>query len=406
MVKRMYFVYTVVFLVLLGFIYFSYFLKQNTISVFMGDSKKISAYSQWGYETRDFEKMYLSLIKEVKARSFIVFTFYSTSFKIKHDNILRLTQAGYATEVTRLKGEVQSRLSYLRERVKNSSLLSQVQKQIHSDSFEIVAGETFETNSDINGYKKALRTLEEQDRLITKEVETVRKEAIRSELINYKTTCEQLLSYFTEKNSAENKTLALNCITSADKLMGPGYEVNGADFVEALSRERVFSLAQKASQAKQQLMQEEQYTLAAQKKEEEKLTLVPPSPRQDGKVIVVNLGLQRLYAYENGISLFSVAVPITTGKYGFETVTGEFAVYLKELQHKMVSPFPGIYYDDVVNYWMPFYLGYGLHDAPWRSVYGTQDYVSIGSHGCVNIPLKDTIVLYNWAEVGTRVIVI
>ena len=73
--------------------------------------------------------------------------------------------------------------------------------------------------------------------------------------------------------------------------------------------------------------------------------------------------------------------------------------------HQMQSPFPGIYYDDVVNYWMPFYLGYGLHDAPWRSVYGTQDYVGVGSHGCVNMPLYETSILYNWAEVGTKVVV-
>ena len=37
---------------------------------------------------------------------------------------------------------------------------------------------------------------------------------------------------------------------------------------------------------------------------------------------------------ENGKSIFEVAVPITTGKYGFETVTGEFAIYLKKVQHQ------------------------------------------------------------------------
>ncbi|MCX6730485.1 MAG: L,D-transpeptidase, partial [Candidatus Roizmanbacteria bacterium] len=171
-------------------------------------------------------------------------------------------------------------------------------------------------------------------------------------------------------------------------------------------RERVFAAMQKATQAKQQLIQDEQYALAAKKKEEERLTVVPPAPRQEGKIVVVNLNLQRLYAYENGLTLFPNAVPITTGKQGFETVTGEFAIYIKEQQHKMVSPFPGIYYDDVVNYWMPFYLGYGLHDAPWRAVYGTQDYGIVGSHGCVNIPFKETSILYNWAVVGTRVIVL
>ena len=49
--------------------------------------------------------------------------------------------------------------------------------------------------------------------------------------------------------------------------------------------------------------------------------------------------------------------------------------------------------------------GYAIHDAPWRSSYGpgTQAY---GSHGCVNVPMPTMTTLYNWAEVGTKVIVL
>ncbi|MCX6732763.1 MAG: L,D-transpeptidase [Candidatus Roizmanbacteria bacterium] len=270
----------------------------------------------------------------------------------------------------------------------------------------MIAGNVFESNTDLNGLKMAQASLTKQDAELTKEVESLRKESLIGELKNYKSTCEELVAYFTEKDSKSNLELSETCVSAADKLLQPEYTVNGADFIETLSRERVFTAMQKASMAKQQLIQDEQYALAVKKKEEERLTIVPPAPRQEGKIIVVNLGLQRLYAYENGSTLFPTAVPITTRKQGFETVTGEFAVYLKELQHKMVSPFPGIYYDDVVNYWMPFYLGYGLHDAPWRSIYGTQDYKVVGSHGCVNIPFKETSILYNWAVVGTRVIVL
>ncbi|MFH0773140.1 MAG: L,D-transpeptidase [bacterium] len=392
--------------VLVAYSYQSYLLKQKTVSEFKNDTKKIKIYSQWGYETQEFDKLYINLIKEAETVPILFFLYRTPYLQSKHDNIFRLTLSGYATEVAKQKEIVQTRLTYLRDRVKTSTLIPQAHKQIYFDTLEVIAGNVFEKNSDLNELKSALKTLSEQDRAITKEVESIRKESLITELQNYKSTCQELLTYFYEKNSVTNQVLAQDCIASADKLMGPDYNINGADFLETLSRERVFTLMQKASQAKQQIIQDEQYAIAAKKKEEERLTIVPPSPRQEGKIIVVNLGLQRLYAYENGVTLFPAAVPITTGKRGFETVTGEFAVYLKELQHKMASPFPGIYYDDVVNYWMPFYLGYGLHDAPWRSIYGTQDYGVVGSHGCVNIPLPQTSILYNWAEVGTRVIVI
>lgn len=331
--------------------------------------------------------MYSDLLKEVDTTFFLLIPLKIKAFAIKHDKILQLAQAGYATEVSKEKASMQYLLTYLRERVKNDTTLSQNAKKAYSDTFEIEAGKIFEKNGDLKAIRTALTKLHNQDMAITKDIEAIHKEALRIEIAGYKKTCDDLYIYFSEKNSPKNHALAAECI-------------NGEE------REKVFASMYKAIQAKQQLIQEEQYALAVKKKEEEHLSIVPPALRQDGKVIVVNLSLQRLYAYENGKSIFDSAVLITTGKYGFETVTGEFAIFLKEQQHKMVSPFPGIYYDDVVNYWMPFYLGYGLHDAPWRSVYGTQDYPVVGSHGCVNMPLKDVIVLYNWAEVGTRVVVI
>lgn len=386
--------------------YQAYLLKKKTTTSLARDIKKITIYPEWGYDSKVFENLYKELNRESEKISFFIFPFRMQSLLNKHDNILRLTQAGYATEVSKQKSTIQSLLTYLRDRVKTNSVLSQEKKQEHSDSLEVIAGNVFEKNVDLNDLKNAITLLRVQDTAITKEVESIRKESLLNELRNYKTTCEELTTYFSEKNSESNIKLSQNCISAADQLLKPEYAINGADFIEALSRERVFTSMNLAIQAKQKIIQDEEYEIAAKKREEEKLTVVPPSPKHEGKVVVVNLSLQRLYAYENGTTIFPTAVPITTGKRGFETVTGEFAVYLKERQHKMVSPFPGIYYDDVVNYWMPFYLGYGLHDAPWRSVYGTQDYSAVGSHGCINIPLKETSILYNWAEVGTRVIVI
>lgn len=379
--------------------YLAVVLKQRALASLSADRSKIKTYQKWGYNTKEFERMYDTLLAQANATALLLYPFKAASLSIRGDNILQLVQAGYATEITKYKEALQARLSYLRERVKNESSLPEAAKSSYFGAFDVVAAETFETNIDLSGVRTSLQTLEQQDKTITTTIETLKTEALIHEMRDYKNRCEALYTYFVEKNSIQNKVLAAECINEAEKLLKPHTP-------STASREHVFSHLQDAERAKQTLIQQEEYARELQKKEEERLSVVPPAPRQEGKVVVVNIALQRLYAYENGKTVFATAIPITTGKYGFETVTGEFAIYLKEEQHKMVSPFPGIFYDDVVNYWMPFYLGYGLHDAPWRSVYGTQDYPVVGSHGCVNIPLKETIVLYNWAEVGTRVIVI
>ena len=404
--KRVLFVLCCIFLLISVYCYQSYTAKQGLISGLHSESNKIVIYSQWGYKTTEFEEIYLGLVKEAEIINFLLVPLRSHYFYNKRDNILRLTQAGYANEVIKNKEIIRARLTYLRDRVKMSDDIQQNKKLELSNALEVVAGNVFEKNIDINGLTLAFKSLVELDSQITRQVEIVRKESLMNELQGYRGTCADLQHFFKEKHYQEGEKITGECLDSADRLMGPGYEANGVEYLKTLGRERVYSLVQKAEQAKQRLIQEEQYVLLAKIKDEERLTLVPPAPLQEGKVIVVNLGLQRLFAYENGATLFPTSVPITTGKQGFETVTGEFAIYLKEQQHKMVSPFPGIYYDDVVNYWMPFYLGYGLHDASWRSIYGTQDYGVVGSHGCVNIPLNETVILYNWAEVGTKVILL
>lgn len=392
--------------ILLIYSYVSFNEKEFVLNAIQNNESKITSFSKWGYDTETFRSMHTSLIAEIRSNHPFFILFMRSAFHKKSEAIVRLAQQGYATEVAKEKNEVQTRLTYLRDRVKSTTYIPVSKKQAYFDAFEVVAGTVFENPSSLSEVKDALATLSQSDKDITHDIEKVRKESLMGELAQYKASCEELLSFFLSKQSAKNQEIALTCISAADKLMGPGYTGNGADFIETLSRERVFSAYQNAQKAKQQLIQEEQYALLQKKREEERLTVVPPAPRQEGKIIVVNLALQRLYAYENGATLFPTAVPVTTGKNGFETVLGEFAIYLKEVQHRMTSPFPGIYYDDVVNYWMPFYLGYGLHDAPWRSVYGTQDYGAVGSHGCVNMPLNEASILYNWAEVGTRVFVL
>ncbi len=44
------------------------------------------------------------------------------------------------------------------------------------------------------------------------------------------------------------------------------------------------------------------------------------------------------------------------------------------------------YYEQPVQYWMPFDGGIGFHDADWRLIWRCTIYLTSGSHGCINLP--------------------
>ncbi len=122
------------------------------------------------------------------------------------------------------------------------------------------------------------------------------------------------------------------------------------------------------------------------------------------KYIEVNLSSQHLWAYQDHQVAFES--PITSGAtgYGFPTVTGLFSIYAKETNRYLDGRPLGYHYNVFVQYWMPFFSDYGLHDASWRNGnFGGTDYYYEGSHGCVNLPTATAAWLFNWAPVGTPV---
>lgn len=64
----------------------------------------------------------------------------------------------------------------------------------------------------------------------------------------------------------------------------------------------------------------------------------------------------------------------------------------------------GATYQTPVNYWMPFYGNYGMHDATWRSTFGGEIYIMSGSHGCINLPLDAAASIYEYVSTGFPVI--
>ena len=85
---------------------------------------------------------------------------------------------------------------------------------------------------------------------------------------------------------------------------------------------------------------------------------------------------------------------------GHATPEGIFAVTYKQKNRVLRGPD----YESFVYYWMPFYGGYGMHDATWRRTFGGSIYLNNGSHGCVNLPKKIAAKIYDCVETGFPVI--
>lgn len=144
-----------------------------------------------------------------------------------------------------------------------------------------------------------------------------------------------------------------------------------------------------------------------------------PAPISTGKVILVNLTTQHLYAYQDGVLVNDFL--ITSGRPELLTPTGNFTVLDKAANVTFYSPWP----PSSPYYYSPEFVPYALrltndgifiHAAPWRepgdfgpgTQYphtlpdGTQ---STGSHGCINTTTADGGWTYNWAPIGTPVII-
>ena len=61
--------------------------------------------------------------------------------------------------------------------------------------------------------------------------------------------------------------------------------------------------------------------------------------------------------------------------------------------------------DIVVNYWMNYNNGEGIHDLESCTSFGEDDYHWAGSNGCTRTPLENVAKIYQKASVGTPVIV-
>jgi lipoprotein-anchoring transpeptidase ErfK/SrfK len=76
---------------------------------------------------------------------------------------------------------------------------------------------------------------------------------------------------------------------------------------------------------------------------------------------------------------------------------GQFRIWIKFRLDDMAG---ADYYIEDVPYVMYFHEGYGLHGVTWHGNFGHPM-----SHGCVNLPTEEAKWLFNWADVGTLVVI-
>lgn len=130
----------------------------------------------------------------------------------------------------------------------------------------------------------------------------------------------------------------------------------------------------------------------------------PPTSPGGDKSILIDISEQHLYAYAGEALVFSFVA--STGSPGLDTRPGTYAV-----QNKIPNAYGGNW-----NIWMPNWLGIywagnlqnGIHALPilpgggrlWEGYLGTPV-----SYGCIILGVEESQLLYDWAEVGTPVII-
>jgi lipoprotein-anchoring transpeptidase ErfK/SrfK len=129
------------------------------------------------------------------------------------------------------------------------------------------------------------------------------------------------------------------------------------------------------------------------------------------RMIIVSVEAQRLTAYEGGRLV--VDAPITTGRPALATDIGAMRVLRKDAPWTMQSPWPKgspEWYPDTAVQMVVWFTknGEGLHDASWQpdaTLGPGSQFGPYASHGCIHVPLAAVRTLFDWATLGTPVVV-
>ncbi|MCA9879485.1 MAG: L,D-transpeptidase family protein [Thermomicrobiales bacterium] len=133
-------------------------------------------------------------------------------------------------------------------------------------------------------------------------------------------------------------------------------------------------------------------------------TPIPADAPTWGQWLDINLTQQLMTVYDGATPLRTIVV--TTGMAGWETPPGYFTIVSRVANETMTSGAIGAenFYrlDDVLftQYFTDY--GHALHFAWWR----TKETIGRpGSHGCINMLLDDSRFIWDWATIGTPILI-
>lgn len=116
--------------------------------------------------------------------------------------------------------------------------------------------------------------------------------------------------------------------------------------------------------------------------------------------VEINLTAQHLFVYKDGKKVLESDFVSGNTSQKMGTPAGVYGITYKERYGFLV----GETYESTVSYWMPFNGDIGLHDAIWKTQFGSDFYQTDGSHGCINLPYLVAKQIYSLVEKGTPVI--
>ena len=129
----------------------------------------------------------------------------------------------------------------------------------------------------------------------------------------------------------------------------------------------------------------------------EQVRVPPPVAQRPGRWIDVSLGAPTIVtAYEDGKAVYSAMA--IHGTSGWETPLGTFVIQRRVANERMRGPG----YDVSGVLFTQYFTGVGhaIHYNYWSSNWGYA-----GSHGCLGMNYEDSLWFWDWATVGTPIVI-
>lgn len=373
----------------------------------------VDYYKDKGMSVSYYEKS----LKDKKGdlKSFLSYT-QLENFKEYAKNIEKNVEKDYKQKLEEVKNSYATELEEFQNillETDNIYIPSRLEMENFAKEYALKVGDAQKNIQDYNEY---ITQIKERRYHLDQEVNEAQKRMLLENLQDLYNDSKELLTYFNSKAGYNTEKQNLKVYqTKFQELRDSQFYKNltFAEFQNILEQD-YYPLVNSPKEVRQKIdeaiekKRQDLINKEAEKRAKYNLGPAPKPPLEKEKLIYIHKASQRLYAYDKGDLILST--PITTGMNGHATPSGTFKIYYKNTNTRLRSPFPDEYYDLAVDYWMPFYEGYGLHDACnsrscWRTVFGGQDYKWNGSHGCVNTPYEAVKTLYGWAEIGTTVYV-